>query len=92
MGIGDQAGRIVDGRVSRVREHITNQEPLQHAADTRSDLEDAQGLPGGGWSQSRDQGLPDLTISRPFVYAPLGREVTRQAIGERDGQCASARR
>ena len=62
VGFGDQGGRLVDGRVGRVCKHITNQEPLHHAADARSHLEDAQGLRGGGWSQSRDQGLPDLKI------------------------------
>src|SRR5260370_42477169 len=59
-GFGYQRGRLVDGRVSRMGEHITRQKPLHHTADTRSHLEDAQGLLRGGSWQSRDQALPHL--------------------------------
>src|SRR5882762_1061580 len=75
-GFGYQRGRLVDGRIGRMGEHITSQEPLHHTADTRSHLEDAQGLLRGGSWQSRDQALPDLPIQRPVVYALLGSEIT----------------
>jgi hypothetical protein len=43
VGFGKQRGRHVNGRVGRMGEQITNQKPLHHTADARSDLEDAQG-------------------------------------------------
>ena len=77
VGFDYQRGRYVNGRVGRMGEHITNQEPLNHAADASSHLEDAQGLLRGGSWQSRYQALPDLPIQRPVVYALLGSEVTQ---------------
>jgi hypothetical protein len=77
VGFGYQRGRHVNGRVSRMGEHIVSHEPLHHAADARSDLEDAQGLLRGRSWQSRYQVPPDLPIQRPVVYALLGREVTQ---------------
>ena len=77
MGFGYQRGRHVNSRVGRVGEHIASHEPLHHAADARSDLEDAQGLLRGRSWQSRYQALPDLPIQRPVVYALLGSEVTQ---------------
>jgi hypothetical protein len=76
VGFGYQRGRHVNGRVGRMAEYIANQKPLQHAADTRSHLEDAQRLLRGGSWQSRDQALPDLPIQRPVVDALLRSEVT----------------
>ena len=76
VGFGQQCGRLVNGRIGRMGEHITSQEPLHHAADARSHLEDAQGLLRGSSWQSRDQALPDPPIQRPVVYALLGSEVT----------------
>ena len=76
VGFGQQCGRLVNGRIGRMGEHITSQEPLHHVADTRSHLKNPQGLLRGGSWQSRDQSLPDLPIQRPVVYALLGSEVT----------------
>jgi hypothetical protein len=53
VSFSQQRRRLVNGRVGRVGEHIISQEPLNHAANASSDLEDAQGLLGGSW-QSRD--------------------------------------
>src|SRR6516164_1584988 len=75
-GFGQQRGSLVNSRVGRMGEQITGQEPLHHAADAGSHLENAQGLLRGGSWQSRYQALPDLPIQRPVVYALLGSEVT----------------
>src|SRR6202049_579848 len=56
VGFGYQRGRHVNGRVNRMGEHIVSHEPLHHAADARSDLEDAQGLLRGRSWQGRSQG------------------------------------
>src|SRR5262249_22626972 len=77
VGFRQQRRRPVNSRVGRVGEHIASHEPLHHATDTRSDLEDAQGLLRGRSWQSRYQALPHLPIQRPVVYAFLGSEVTR---------------
>jgi hypothetical protein len=77
VGFRQQRGRPVNSRVGRVGEHIASREPLYHAADARSDFEDAQGLLRGRSWQSRYQVLPDLPIQRPVVYALLGSEVTQ---------------
>src|SRR4029077_4382952 len=74
--LGQQGGRVVNGRIGRMGEHIPSQEPLHHAADARSHLEDAQGLLRGSPWQSRDHALPAPPIQRPVVYALLGSEVT----------------
>src|SRR3984893_12214889 len=75
VGSRQQRGRPVHSRVGRVCEHIASHEPLHHAADARSDLEDAQGLLRGRSWQSRYQALPDLPIQRPVVYALLSSEI-----------------
>ena len=77
VGFRQQRGRPINSHVGRVGEHIASHEPLHHAADARSDLEDAQRLLRGRSWQSRYQALPDLPIQRPVVYALLGSEVTQ---------------
>src|SRR6266481_6595956 len=76
VGFRQERGRPVNSRVGSVSEHIASHEPLHHAADARSDLEDAQGLLRRRLWQSRYQALPDLPIQRPVVYALLSSKVT----------------